>query len=218
MTAQHCRRMLHHLPYRLIETNTQHPQSHISNPSLCILLCLRSACLSSDQRSYHSRAISYSRQPRCFAGPRHAAAKVPLSDICLTGSDTAPGAVELPDDVDLDYFDRQDLGRLRRKLRNAVQRFQREREVYLELVLSYIDVRRAHPCNRTVTVIFVHTVYATICTPFVCTDSPVRLRQSAVSTNSICVLRTPYGDTVFSFPMHALCPWLIQHCETSTAA
>lgn len=56
------------------------------------------------------------------------------------GSDTAPGAVELPDDVDLDYFDRQDLGRLRRKLRNAVQRFQREREVYLELVLSYIDV------------------------------------------------------------------------------
>lgn len=57
------------------------------------------------------------------------------------GSETAPGAVELPDDVDLDYFDRHDLGRLRRRLRTAVQRFRRERELYLELVLSYIDVR-----------------------------------------------------------------------------
>ncbi len=56
------------------------------------------------------------------------------------GSDVAPGAVELPDDVDLDYFDRHDLGRLRRKLRTAVQRFRRERELYLELVLAYIDV------------------------------------------------------------------------------
>mmetsp|Transcript_8614 Transcript_8614/g.25881 ORF Transcript_8614/g.25881 Transcript_8614/m.25881 type:complete len:758 (+) Transcript_8614:498-2771(+) len=56
------------------------------------------------------------------------------------GSETAPGAVELPDDVDLDYFDRHDLGRLRRRLRTAVQRFRRERELYLELVLSYIDV------------------------------------------------------------------------------
>jgi hypothetical protein len=52
----------------------------------------------------------------------------------------APGAIELPDDVDLDYFDRHDLGRLRRRLRTAVQRFRRERERYLELVLSYIDV------------------------------------------------------------------------------
>lgn len=52
----------------------------------------------------------------------------------------APGAVQLPDDVDLDYFDRHDLGRLRRRLRTAVQRFRRERERYLELVLAYIDV------------------------------------------------------------------------------
>ena len=55
----------------------------------------------------------------------------------------APGAIELPDDVDLDYFDRHDLGRLRRRLRTAVQRFRRERERYLELVLSYIDVSHA---------------------------------------------------------------------------
>ena len=33
----------------------------------------------------------------------------------------APGAIELPDDVDLDYFDRHDLGRLRRRLRTAVR-------------------------------------------------------------------------------------------------
>ena len=49
--------------------------------------------------------------------------------------------MDLGDDVDLDYFDRRDLGRLRRRLRNAVQSFRRERELYLELVLSYIDVR-----------------------------------------------------------------------------
>ena len=69
---------------------------------------------------------------------------------CLygTGSEAAPGAVELPDDVDLDYFDRHDLGRLRRRLRNAVQRFRRERELYLELVLSYIDVRACTATRR----------------------------------------------------------------------
>ena len=43
--------------------------------------------------------------------------------------------------MDLDYFDRHDLGRLRRRLRNAVQRFRRERELYIELVIAYIDVR-----------------------------------------------------------------------------
>ena len=64
---------------------------------------------------------------------------------CATGSEAAPGAVELPDDVDLDYFDRHDLGRLRRRLRNAVQRFRRERELYLVVALSYIDVRAPLP-------------------------------------------------------------------------
>lgn len=49
--------------------------------------------------------------------------------------------MELPDNVDLDYFDRQDLGRLRRTIRNAVQSYQRERELYLEIVLQYFKVR-----------------------------------------------------------------------------
>lgn len=51
--------------------------------------------------------------------------------------------MELPDNVDLDYFDRQDLGRLRRTIRNAVQSYQRERELYLEIVLQYFKVRAA---------------------------------------------------------------------------
>ena len=43
--------------------------------------------------------------------------------------------------MDLDYFDRQDLGRLRRTIRNAVQSYQRERELYLEIVLQYFKAR-----------------------------------------------------------------------------
>ena len=42
--------------------------------------------------------------------------------------------------MDLDYFDRQDLGRLRRKIRNAVQGYRRERELYLEIVTQYFQV------------------------------------------------------------------------------
>ncbi len=49
--------------------------------------------------------------------------------------------MELGDNVDLDYFDRQDLGRLRRKIRNAVQGYRRERELYLEIVTQYFQVR-----------------------------------------------------------------------------
>ncbi len=48
--------------------------------------------------------------------------------------------MELGDNVDLDYFDRQDLGRLRRKIRNAVQGYRRERELYLEIVGQYFQV------------------------------------------------------------------------------
>lgn len=79
-----------------------------------------------------ARTLAALVQPVVEAGPKwsHSSA----------GADVAPGAIELPDDVDLDYFDRHDLGRLRRRLRTAVQRFRRERERYLELVLSYIDV------------------------------------------------------------------------------
>ena len=58
----------------------------------------------------------------------------------LAGSDIRPEAVELGDNVDLDYFDRQDLGRLRRKIRNAVQGYRRERELYLEIVTQYFQV------------------------------------------------------------------------------
>ena len=59
----------------------------------------------------------------------------------FAGSDIRPDAVELPDNVDLDYFDRQDLGRLRRNVRNAVQGYLRERELYLDIVVGYFKVR-----------------------------------------------------------------------------
>lgn len=45
------------------------------------------------------------------------------------------------EDLDMDYFDRQDLGRLRRRLQKGIEGFRRERELYLELVQEYLEVR-----------------------------------------------------------------------------
>ena len=40
--------------------------------------------------------------------------------------------------ADLDYFDLEDLGRLRRDVRRAIENVQRERELYHEIVLRYL--------------------------------------------------------------------------------
>ena len=40
--------------------------------------------------------------------------------------------------TDLDYFDLEDLGRLRRDVRRAIENVQRERELYHEIVLRYL--------------------------------------------------------------------------------
>jgi hypothetical protein len=42
---------------------------------------------------------------------------------------------------DLDYFDLEDLGRLRRRVRRAIEETERERELYHEIVLQYFEVR-----------------------------------------------------------------------------
>ncbi|KAK9804797.1 hypothetical protein WJX72_005995 [[Myrmecia] bisecta] len=54
--------------------------------------------------------------------------------------DCKPEAVEVPDNVDLDYFDRYDLGALRRRLRKGIEDYQREREIYVEIVGEYLQV------------------------------------------------------------------------------
>ena len=43
--------------------------------------------------------------------------------------------------ADLDYFDLEDLGRLRRDVRRAIENVQRERELYHEIVLRYLKAR-----------------------------------------------------------------------------
>ena len=57
-------------------------------------------------------------------------------------ADAAVGPIteESEENIDLDYFDVQDLGRLRRRLRTGIEGFQRERELYLELVRQYLEV------------------------------------------------------------------------------
>lgn len=57
-------------------------------------------------------------------------------------ADAGPVQSEEDSVPDTDYFDRQDLGGLRRRLRKGIEGFQREREIYLELVQSYL---RASP-------------------------------------------------------------------------
>ena len=44
----------------------------------------------------------------------------------------------LEEGADLDYFDLEDLGRLRRDVRRAIENVQRERELYHEIVLRYL--------------------------------------------------------------------------------
>ena len=59
---------------------------------------------------------------------------------CFAEADAGPVQSEEDSIADTDYFDRQDLGRLRRRLRKGIEGFQRERELYLELVQSYLRV------------------------------------------------------------------------------
>ncbi|CAD7701732.1 unnamed protein product [Ostreobium quekettii] len=55
--------------------------------------------------------------------------------------DVAPEEIDLEnEDVDLDYFTRQDLGELRRQLRMAIEGFDREKERYLQVVRDYFRV------------------------------------------------------------------------------
>ncbi|KAK9795930.1 hypothetical protein WJX73_006763, partial [Symbiochloris irregularis] len=53
-----------------------------------------------------------------------------------------PSAEPLPrvDDEQMDYFDRQDLGHLRRRLRTAGESYARERSLYLELVQQFFEL------------------------------------------------------------------------------
>lgn len=43
---------------------------------------------------------------------------------------------------DMDYFDKTDLGGLRRRLRRAIEDKQREQKLYLEIVARYLQVGR----------------------------------------------------------------------------
>lgn len=63
-----------------------------------------------------------------------------IEEWCCVEADAGPITEDVDDNLDLDYFDLQDLGRLRRRLRTGIEGFQRERELYLELVRDYLEV------------------------------------------------------------------------------
>ena len=60
--------------------------------------------------------------------------------VCCAEAEAGPVQSEEDSTPDTDYFDRQDLGKLRRRLRKGIEGFRRERELYLELVQEYIEV------------------------------------------------------------------------------
>ncbi|CAL8470464.1 g10006 [Coccomyxa elongata] len=60
--------------------------------------------------------------------------------ISESGEASVLGAGDMEDGADLDYFDLEDLARLRRHVRKAIEDTQREREVYHDMVLQYLEV------------------------------------------------------------------------------
>ena len=60
------------------------------------------------------------------------------------GADVEYAGVEVSETTELDYFDQHDLGQLRRRLRRAIEDFQREREVYVEIIQHYLEVLSAN--------------------------------------------------------------------------
>ena len=60
--------------------------------------------------------------------------------MCFAEAEAGPVQSEEDGTPDTDYFDRQDLGKLRRRLRKGIEGFRRERELYLELVQEYVEV------------------------------------------------------------------------------
>lgn len=70
-----------------------------------------------------------------------------------------PSAEPLPrvDDEQMDYFDRQDLGHLRRRLRTAGECYARERSLYLDLVQQFFEVG---PCMQSAPPLFLEVIDA----------------------------------------------------------
>ena len=56
--------------------------------------------------------------------------------------EVAPEEIDMDDEeVDLDYFTQKDLGELRRRLRQAIEGFEREKEKYLQLIRDYFRIQ-----------------------------------------------------------------------------
>ena len=72
------------------------------------------------------------------------------SSLLWCAGESAASAVAVEEGADLDYFDLEDLGRLRRDVRRAIENVQRERELYHEIVLRYLkaclDPSNIPPC------------------------------------------------------------------------
>ncbi|DBA73319.1 hypothetical protein WJX77_000394 [Trebouxia sp. C0004] len=55
-------------------------------------------------------------------------------------AETQPATVDLDDDVDVDFFDRQDLGVLNRRLRKGIENYEREKALYDGIVMEYLEL------------------------------------------------------------------------------
>lgn len=58
----------------------------------------------------------------------------------MLGEAVLLGAGDVEEGADLDYFDLEDLAKLRRHVRRAIEDTQRERELYHYIVLQHFEV------------------------------------------------------------------------------
>lgn len=107
--------------------------------------------------------------------------------------DFTPEEMDL-DDEDVDYFTVQDLGKLRRQLRQGIEGYQREREIYLQMARSYMGVHDIIKNIDRVGLPFI-SPYNTHLAPWIrhlewwwkCRLQPVCMRIAAVLLGAISV-------------------------------
>lgn len=80
----------------------------------------------------------YPRLSTCLS--REETAELLVAGVLVPGEASALGVGDVEAGADLDYFDLEDLAKLRRHVRRAIEDTQREREIYHDIVLQYFEV------------------------------------------------------------------------------
>ena len=121
----------------------------------------------------------------------------------------------MEDGADVDYFDLEDLARLRRNVRKAIEDMQREREVYHDMVLQYLEV--IAPANRKLVLFFKCSCQAGLCSEaanLCCCLSILHLAcWIAVQVSDVLSNRLKRGQPFVSSTRQHQLPTVLGHME-----